>query len=156
MTKILDLEEAALNDAVVLIRTRDGRRVSLTKDQILDLLAVNQSDAQLRSSGVTAKYNNPNPELDDASSISLFSLGKRVAGLAKTNGEKRKIGFYDAALVYEWLHKFNGEIPQRFSSKVGQRLREIQKWDGCTSDLKSHIDDFLTKFPRLDQDGKRK
>ena len=62
-------------------------------------------------------------DLEPEELINLFKLGKRVAGVIACSGEKKSLGFYNAMLLSEWLRKFDGVIPRRFSSKVAGRQR---------------------------------
>ena len=60
------------------------------------------------------------------------------------------LGFHNAMLLGEWLRKFDGVIPRRFSSRVAGRLREIQKWQGVDDRLSGEIDDFLKRYYKLE------
>lgn len=82
--------------------------------------------------------------------INLFKLGKRVACLIARCGESKTLGFYNYMILLEWFANFDGVIPKRFSSKVAQRLREIQKWQGVDDRFSGEIDGFLKRYFKLE------
>ena len=137
---VIDLEDNK-EDIVFVFRMPNGERESITKDKLLRLVR----DVLV----VDAEPPRQPPVLDGLEQkerINLFKLGKRVAGLVATCGESKTLGFYNYMLLLEWLAKFDGVIPKRFSSKVGQRLREIQKWQGVDDRLSGEIDGFLKRY----------
>ena len=142
--QLIDLENDS-EDIVFVLRMPNGERESITKDKLLRIVReVLMTDEGLpRQPPVMS-------DLEPDEQINLFKLGKRVAGLIATSGETKVLGFLNAMLLSEWLKKFDGVIPRRFSSKVGQRLREIQKWLGVDERLLGEIDEFLKRYYKLE------